>query len=64
MAATGIDGVWFDVPFLVHNFGEGWEEQWSDHNAEAQAQAFSQPDANHVQTAFNLNIHTVITFNH
>jgi len=38
MAATGIDGVWFDVPFLVHDFGEGWQEQWPDSNPEAQAQ--------------------------
>jgi hypothetical protein len=28
IAATGVDGVWFDVPFFVHDFGEGWQEQW------------------------------------
>ena len=28
IAATGIDGVWFDVPFLRTNFGDGWTDQW------------------------------------
>lgn len=28
IAATGIDGVWFDVPFLRFDFGENWQEQW------------------------------------
>lgn len=28
IAATGIDGVWLDVPFLRFEFGEGWREQW------------------------------------
>ncbi|MGA9348902.1 MAG: beta-galactosidase trimerization domain-containing protein [Anaerolineae bacterium] len=31
IAATGVDGVWFDVPFFVHDFGEGWQEQWPCH---------------------------------
>lgn len=38
IAATGVDGVWFDVPFLVHDFGDGWQAQWSDHNPAAEAQ--------------------------
>ena len=28
IAATGVDGVWFDVPFFVYDFGEGWQAQW------------------------------------
>ena len=28
IAATEIDGVWFDVPFLRFEFGEDWQEQW------------------------------------
>jgi uncharacterized lipoprotein YddW (UPF0748 family) len=31
IAATGVDGVWFDVPFFVHDFGEGWQAQWPCH---------------------------------
>ena len=30
-AATGVDGVWCDVPFFVHEFGEGWQAQWPCH---------------------------------
>ena len=29
IAATGVDGVWFDVPFLRTNFGDGWTDQWA-----------------------------------
>ncbi|MFQ6092283.1 MAG: right-handed parallel beta-helix repeat-containing protein [bacterium] len=29
IAATGVDGVWFDVPFLRTNFGDGWTNQWA-----------------------------------
>ncbi|RLE30376.1 hypothetical protein DRJ54_02835 [Candidatus Acetothermia bacterium] len=28
IAATGVDGVWLDVPFLRFEFGEDWQEQW------------------------------------
>jgi len=28
IAATGVDGVWFDVPFFVHEFGDAWQDQW------------------------------------
>ena len=28
IAATGVDGVWFDVPFFVFDFGEAWQAQW------------------------------------
>lgn len=38
IAATGVDGVWFDVPFLVHEFGDGWQAQWSDHSPAAQVE--------------------------
>jgi len=31
IAATGVDGVWLDVPYFVYEFGEGWEEQWPCH---------------------------------
>ena len=29
IAATGVDGVWFDVPFLRSEFGDGWQDQWA-----------------------------------
>lgn len=29
IASTGVDAVWFDVPFLCFNFGEGWQNQWT-----------------------------------
>jgi hypothetical protein len=29
IAATGVDGVWFDVPFLRSDFGDGWQGQWA-----------------------------------
>ncbi len=28
IAATGVDGVWLDVPFLRYEYGEGWRDQW------------------------------------
>ena len=31
IAATGVDGVWLDVPYFVHQFGQGWREQWPCH---------------------------------
>ena len=31
IAVTGVDGVWFDVPFFVHDFGQGWQAQWPCH---------------------------------
>lgn len=30
LARTGIDGIWLDVPFLRHSFGEGWRDEWPD----------------------------------
>ena len=30
LARTGIDGIWLDVPFLRHSFGEGWKDEWPD----------------------------------
>ncbi|MGQ9601999.1 MAG: cellulase family glycosylhydrolase, partial [Candidatus Bipolaricaulia bacterium] len=38
IATTGIDGVWFDVPFLRFEFGENWQEQWPTFDPWAQAQ--------------------------
>jgi hypothetical protein len=38
IAATGIDGVWLDVPFLRFNFGEDWQEQWPTFDPWAVAQ--------------------------
>ena len=29
IALTGVDAVWFDVPHLCFNFGNGWQNQWS-----------------------------------
>lgn len=36
LASTGIDGIWFDAPFLTHEFGDGWLNQWSDVSPAAQ----------------------------
>jgi hypothetical protein len=30
IATSGIDGVWFDVPFLRYDFGDNWQDQWPD----------------------------------
>ena len=30
IARAGIDGIWLDVPFLRHSFGEGWQGEWPD----------------------------------
>jgi hypothetical protein len=49
IAATGVDGVWFDVPFLVHDFGDDWQAQWSDHNPAADARFFADT-AHHIPT--------------
>lgn len=38
IAATGIDGVWFDVPFLRFDFGDNWQEQWPSFDPWARAQ--------------------------
>jgi len=38
IAAAGVDGVWFDVPFLRFDFGEGWQEQWPTFDPWAVAQ--------------------------
>ncbi len=37
LAATGLDGLWFDVPFLLFDFGEDWQEQWADLSPAARA---------------------------
>ncbi len=29
IASTGIDAIWFDVPHLCFDFGDGWQNQWS-----------------------------------
>ena len=29
VASTGVDAIWFDVPHLCFEFGEGWQNQWS-----------------------------------
>ncbi len=26
---TGIDGIWWDVPFFVHYFGDSWDGEWT-----------------------------------
>lgn len=31
LAKTGIDGVWWDVPFFINDFGDHWEDQWPCH---------------------------------
>ena len=31
LAKTGIDGVWWDVPFFINDFGDLWEGQWPCH---------------------------------
>lgn len=38
IAATGIDGVWFDVPFLRFDFGDNWQNQWPTFDPWARAQ--------------------------
>jgi len=38
IASTGVDGVWFDVPFLRFDFGEGWQDQWPTFDPWAVAQ--------------------------
>ena len=30
LATSGIDGLWLDVPFLRHSFGERWRAEWPD----------------------------------
>ncbi len=30
LAASGLDGLWFDVPFLLYDFGANWQAQWAD----------------------------------
>jgi len=37
LANSGVDGLWFDVPFLRHTFGEAWTDQWPDVSPEARA---------------------------
>ncbi len=29
IAETGVDGVWLDVPFLLSDFGDEWQDQWA-----------------------------------
>ncbi len=29
IAKTGINGVWWDVPFFIYNFGDNWEGEWT-----------------------------------
>ena len=31
LAKTGIDGVWWDVPFFIHYFGDNWDGNWTCH---------------------------------
>ncbi len=31
LAKTGIDGVWWDVPFFIHYFGDNWNGNWTCH---------------------------------
>ncbi len=49
IAATGVDAVWFDVPFFVHEFGEGWQAQWPCHCPVCQAKF--QADTGHTLPA-------------
>ncbi len=37
LALSGIDGLWFDVPFLNSSYGEDWENQWPDVSPQARA---------------------------
>ncbi len=37
LARSGLDGLWFDVPFLTFDFGEGWQSQWADLSPAARA---------------------------
>ncbi len=37
LAASGLDGLWFDVPFLTFDFGAGWQNQWADLSPAARA---------------------------
>ncbi|NOZ94528.1 MAG: hypothetical protein GXP47_07300 [Acidobacteria bacterium] len=37
MAATGLDGIWLDVPFLRSDFGDGWTDQWPDMGSAARS---------------------------
>ncbi len=30
LAQAGVDGIWLDVPFLRHSFGEVWRNEWPD----------------------------------
>ena len=29
IAKTGVDGVWWDVPFFINSFGDNWDENWT-----------------------------------
>ncbi len=29
IASTGVDAIWFDVPHLCFEFGDGWQNQWA-----------------------------------
>jgi hypothetical protein len=31
VTACGVDGIYLDVPFLIHEFGDDWEHQWPCH---------------------------------
>ncbi len=36
IAATGLDGVWWDVPFFFHYFGNNWDGEWPCHCSDCQ----------------------------
>ncbi len=38
LAQTGIDGVWWDVPFFIHYFGDDWDGEWTCHCSDCQTE--------------------------
>ncbi len=38
IASTGIDGVWWDVPFFLHYFGDTWDGEWPCHCSDCQTE--------------------------
>ncbi len=38
IAATGLDGVWWDVPFFFHFFGDDWDGEWPCHCSDCQTE--------------------------
>ena len=38
IAETGLDGVWWDVPFFFHYFGDDWDGEWPCHCSDCQTE--------------------------